>query len=44
MRALCYSAAPSSWTTWITESLGRPSDRTPGPVCYSRHLVHADIQ
>ena len=29
MRALRYSAAPSSWTTWITESLGRPTSRTP---------------
>ena len=28
MRALRYSAAPSSWTTWITESLGRPSGHT----------------
>jgi len=29
MRALRYSAAPSSWATWITESLGRPPSRTP---------------
>jgi hypothetical protein len=28
MRALRYSAAPSSWTTWITEYLGRPSGHT----------------
>ena len=35
MRPLRYSVAPSSWATWITESLGRPSDRSSWG-CYLR--------
>ena len=39
MRSLCYSAAPSSWTTWITESLGRPTGDTSGLPTIDRVAV-----